>query len=171
MDEQNIAIVNQNDEIIAYQDKLKVHEKGILHRAFSIFIFNEKNEILLQQRAFSKYHSPGLWTNSCCSHAIEGEEFSQTIHSRLIEEMGMDCDLHFKFSFHYHFKFENGLIENEIDHVYFGNCSVNPNPNSDEVNDYRWASISEIRHQIESNPENFTYWFKFIFERVAMLVQ
>lgn len=166
-----IAIVNKNDEIIGYRDKLEVHEQGLLHRAFSIFIFNDKKEMLLQQRAFSKYHSPGLWTNACCSHAVEGEGFNNTIHSRLVEEMGMDCDLFFKFSFQYRFAFDNGLIENEIDHVFLGFCSNNPVPNTEEVHDYRWVSISEIRQEIVSKPENFTYWFKFIFERVAKLIE
>ncbi len=170
MKDANIAIVNKNDEIIGFQDKLYVHQVGILHRAFSIFIFNDKNEMLLQQRALSKYHSPGLWTNSCCSHAVEGEKFNKTIHSRLMEEVGMDCDLLFKFSFHYRFEFDNNLIENEIDHVYFGYYNDNPIPNPTEVNDYRWLSISEIRAEIQTNPENYTYWFKFIFERAVALM-
>lgn len=166
MDEQKIAIVNIYNQIIGYQDKLEVHREGILHRAFSIFVFNEKREMLLQQRAFSKYHSPGLWTNTCCSHATENKEFETSIHERLMEEMGFDCKLDYQFLFKYKVDFENGLIEHEIDHVYFGFSSEDPNPNPEEVAAYCWVNAKDIRDEIKKHPEKFTYWFKLIFERV-----
>ncbi len=128
-----IALLNDNDEIISYKDKLIVHTEGLLHRAFSIVIFNSNNEILLQKRAPDKYHSGSLWTNTCCSHLPEGNEMSQFIHTRLKQEMGFDCELNFLEKFHYKTTFENGLIENEIDYLYTGKFDGNPSPDISEV--------------------------------------
>ncbi len=155
-----IALVDKDDKIIGYEDKLKVHELGLLHRAFSIIVFNDKDEILLQKRASTKYHSPGLWTNTCCSHLIENQDFEEYIHDRLQDEMGFDCELEFKFSFHYKIEFANGLTENEIDHVYFGYWKGTPEINPDEADEYKWISIKDLKKDMNINPENYTYWFK-----------
>ena len=112
-----IAIIDQNDNIIAYDEKLIVHKLGLLHRAFSILVFNDQNQVLLQKRASSKYHSPNLWTNTCCSHLVKDKDFERYIHERLMFEMGFDCKLKFAFSFHYKIAFDNGLSENKIDHL------------------------------------------------------
>lgn len=163
----NIALVDEKDQIKGYEEKLLVHEKGLLHRAFSIFIFNSKNEILLQQRAHEKYHSGGLWTNTCCSHLAENEDFDKAIHKRLKKEMGFDCPLDFAFKFHYRVCFKNGLIENEIDHVFIGKYEGVPKPNPAEVATYKWMSINQIKLDLEKHEENYTYWFKVAFEDVC----
>ncbi|MCP9766705.1 isopentenyl-diphosphate Delta-isomerase [Lacihabitans sp. LS3-19] len=161
----NIPLVDDQDNIIGHAEKLDVHVRGLLHRAFSILVFNEKKEILIHQRAFSKYHSPGLWTNTCCGHPNEGESMESAVHRRLFEEMGFDCDLKYSFTFRYLAKFDNGLTENEIDHVYTGEYNEDFTVNPDEVADYKWLSKSEIINQIAENPENFTVWFREIMKK------
>jgi isopentenyl-diphosphate Delta-isomerase len=162
----NIALVNEADKITGFANKQEVHEKGLLHRAFSILVFNDKNEVLLQRRALTKYHSPGLWTNTCCSHLVEDCEFETYIHERLENEMGFDCELDFQFSFHYRIEFDNGLCENEIDHVYFGKWNGTPKPNHDEADGFMWIAIEELKTDLKNNPENYTYWFKELMERI-----
>jgi len=159
-----IALVNTNDEIIGYDDKLKVHEQGILHRAFSIFIFNKKGEMLIHQRAHHKYHSPSLWTNTCCSHLYENMTMDECVHDRLQFEMGFDAEVDFKFKFTYRESFDNGLTEYETDHVFFGTWEGIPNPNIDEVASYKWISMNVLKNDIGKNPQNYTYWFKHILE-------
>jgi isopentenyl-diphosphate delta-isomerase len=155
-----ITLVDKDDNVSGYEEKLLVHQKGLLHRAFSILIFNKKGEMLIHQRALSKYHSPGLWTNACCGHPNKGETVLDAAHRRLGEEMGFDSPLHYQFKFHYQAELENGLIENEIDHVYFGEYNdtfiVNPN----EVEDFKWVVTSQIKEETKSTPENFTVWFR-----------
>lgn len=155
-----IALVNNNDEIVGYEDKLKVHQDGLLHRAFSIIVFNINNEILLQKRASTKYHSPGLWTNTCCSHLPKNQRFYVYMRNRLKDEMGLDCELEFKFKFTYKAEFPNGLIEHETDHVYFGYWNGTPEINPEEADDYKWISIKDLKKDMNINPENYTYWFK-----------
>ncbi len=162
---EKIAIVTQNDEIIGYEPKLSVHKNGLLHRAFSILIFNDKGEMLIQKRAQSKYHSGGLWTNACCSHLIENCTMDEYIHNRLKHEMGFDCPLEYLSKFQYVAKFENGLTENEIDHIYIGKWNGNPELNLEEAEDFCWKSLDEIKQDIENQPEKFTYWFKEIIKR------
>lgn len=162
----NIALVNEADKIIGFANKQEVHEKGLLHRAFSVLVFNDKNEILLQKRASSKYHSPGLWTNTCCSHLVEDCDFEIYIHERLKDEMGFDCELKFQFSFHYRIEFDNGLCENEIDHVFFGKWNGTPEPNPEEVDNFRWVNPDVLSEDLEENPEEYTYWFKELMKRV-----
>ncbi len=157
-----IALVDEQDNITGFSDKTEVHQKGLLHRAFSIIIFNSKGEMLLQQRALSKYHSAGLWTNACCSHLTTDTEMDIIIHDRLINEMGFDCHLEQIFKFQYHVNFDNGLTENEIDWVYRGIFEGTPNPNPDEVQSYRWINMVELVKEINHSPEKFTYWFKYI---------
>lgn len=165
-----IALVNKDDEIIGFEDKLEVHKLGLLHRAFSILVYNDKNEILLQKRASTKYHSPGLWTNTCCSHLIENQNFETYMHNRLQNEMGFDCDLEFQFKFTYKKGFDNGLTEYETDHVYTGNWHGEPNPNPDEVDEYKWMSMEDLRKDIIKNPDSYTYWFKEIISRSNIIV-
>ncbi|HOZ30468.1 MAG TPA: isopentenyl-diphosphate Delta-isomerase, partial [Bacteroidales bacterium] len=148
-----------NDNIIGFEYKDAVHKKGLLHRAFSLFVFNDKNELLLQKRAKSKYHSPGLWTNTCCSHLIENCEFEDYIHERLEFEMGFDCIIQYKFSFHYKICFNNGLTENEIDHVYFGKWNGIPTPNPNEAESFNWMKWKDIVIDVQQNPDKYTYWF------------
>ncbi len=165
MNKNHIALLDEKDNIIGYEEKLKVHQKGLLHRAFSILVFNDDGEILLQKRASTKYHSPGLWTNTCCSHLIKSLDFDEYIHSRLLDEMGFDCELKYKCKFHYLAEFENGLTENEIDHVYIGHWNGTPSLNSEEADDYQWESIENIKKGIKENPDEYTYWFKEIMKR------
>ncbi len=162
-----IALLNDADEIIGFEDKLKVHELGLLHRAFSILVFNDNDEILLQKRASTKYHTPGLWTNTCCSHLTEHQNFDSYMHDRLQDEMGFDCELNFQFKFHYEAKFGNGLTENEIDHVFYGKWNGIPKPNPAEADDYKWDSLANIIKDIDQNPDNYTYWFKEIIKKIS----
>jgi isopentenyl-diphosphate delta-isomerase len=165
-DDNLIALVDENDLVTGYEDKMEVHRKGLLHRAFSVFVLNDKNEIMLQQRAFQKYHSGGLWTNTCCSHMVLGEKFDVTIHKRLVEEMGFDCSLERIYSFRYNTPFSNGLIENELDHVYMGRFNGVPILNPNEVCDWKWLTIGAITDDIDQNPDNYTYWFKIAFQHL-----
>ena len=164
-----ILLVNEEDIEAGYEEKLKVHEKGILHRAYSIFIFNSKKEVLLQKREMSKYHSPGLWTNTCCSHQRMKEKLEEATHRRLQEEMGFDTDLSELFTFIYHIDFPNGLTENELDHVFVGYYEGEINPNPKEVEAYKWVSMEELMEQVRIAPEDYTYWLKECLPRVYNL--
>ncbi len=157
-----IAEVNSKDKIIGFSDKESIHAKGLLHRAFSIFIFNSKGNLLLQQRSLGKYHTPGLWTNTCCSHLPKDMEMEKAACLRLKEEMGFNAELKHIKTFHYRVQFENGLIENEIDHIYVGFYNQEPKPNPSEVAKYKWVDLPTIEKEIELHPEEFTYWFKHI---------
>jgi isopentenyl-diphosphate Delta-isomerase len=162
-----IALVDENDTITGFEEKLVVHQKGLLHRAFSIFIFNDKNELLIHRRAIEKYHSGGLWTNTCCSHLLQGEEFETSIHNRLRLEMGFDCPLEFAFKFRYSTTFSNALIENELDHVFIGRFNGVPLPDPEEVCDWKWANPDDLIQDFALNGQNYTYWFKMAFHRIA----
>ncbi|MDD3687624.1 MAG: isopentenyl-diphosphate Delta-isomerase [Bacteroidales bacterium] len=159
-DSLKIALVDENDKIIGFAAKDEVHKKGFLHRAFSIFVFNSKNQLLLQKRAVSKYHSGGLLTNTCCSHLVENVDFENYMHQRLREEMGFDCELIFRFSFTYKIKFDNGLTEYETDHVYTGIWDGIPKPNPDEADGFLWMDFDEVILDVEKTPEKYTYWFR-----------
>ena len=159
-----IICVDEKDNELGYIEKMDAHIKGVLHRALSIFIFNEKNELLLQKRYSGKYHSPSLWTNTCCTHPNKNESTDTAAKRRLEEEMGFCCDLKEVFSFIYYIKFDNNLIEHEFDHVYFGRYSDKIYINPLEVEDYKWISINEIKTDLKNNPENYTYWFRYIME-------
>jgi len=156
----SIALVDTNDNVIGYEEKHLTHSKGLLHRAFSVLVFNSKGELLLQRRALNKYHSAGLWTNTCCSHMPQGVAWEQFIHTRLFEEMGFDCDLKFETKFHYQVDFGDGMIENEIDHIYVGYFDGTPKPNPDEVCEWAWVGLDFMLEDIEHQPEKYTYWFK-----------
>jgi isopentenyl-diphosphate delta-isomerase len=161
-----LILVDKNDNEIGTLDKLSVHQRGLLHRAFSVFIFNSENELLLQQRADEKYHSPGLWSNTCCSHPLSGEKIADSISRRLKEEMGMQCDTQFKFSFIYKAQFGNGLTEHELDHVYFGESDDLPKPNPAEVKNWKYISLQNLQEEIALHPEKFSAWLKISIPRI-----
>ncbi|MDE3741397.1 isopentenyl-diphosphate Delta-isomerase [Maribacter polysaccharolyticus] len=165
MKEEEVILVNTQDEQMGTMPKMEAHEKALLHRAFSVFIMNDKGEIMLQQRAAHKYHSPLLWTNTCCSHQREGETNIEAGRRRLQEEMGFTADLRELFSFIYKAPFDNGLTEHEYDHVMMGSYSGDPKINPEEVADFKWMSPEEIQKDIAENPEDYTVWFKIIFEK------
>lgn len=143
-------------------EKLEAHEKGLLHRAFSVFVFNTKNELLLQQRALGKYHSEGLWTNTCCSHPAPGESITDAAKRRLLEEMGIQCPLEHKFNFIYKAELDKGLTEFELDHVLVGKSDSDPKLNLSEAKDYKWMALEDIVKDISNNPDSYTEWFKII---------
>lgn len=164
MPEEQVILVNDKDEPIGLMGKMEAHEKAILHRAFSVFVFNDKNELMLQQRAAEKYHSPLLWANTCCSHQREGESNLEAGKRRLQEEMGFVCELQEKFSFIYKAPFDNGLTEHELDHVMIGEFNEEPKINSEEVAAYKWMSLNAVKNDMEEQPEIYTAWFKIIFK-------
>lgn len=164
MTEEKVILVDINDEPIGLMEKIAAHEQALLHRAFSVFVLNDKNEIMLQQRAASKYHSPLLWTNTCCSHQRPGETNIQAGKRRLQEEMGFEVELTELFNFIYKAPFDNGLTEHELDHVMIGKYNDEPNINKDEVESWKWMSIEAIKTDMKENPNDYTTWFKIIFE-------
>jgi len=161
---EHVILVNENDEPIGLMEKLEAHQKGVLHRAFSVFILNDKNELMLQQRAQSKYHSPLLWTNTCCSHQKPNETNTEAGSRRLQEEMGFTTELLDVFSFIYKAPFDNGLTEHELDHVLVGKFNEEPNINPTEVEAWKWMAIEDIKEDLRINPEQYTVWFKIIFD-------
>lgn len=161
-----VILVDEFDNPLGTMEKMEAHQEANLHRAFSVFIFNEKNELMLQQRALSKYHSPGLWTNTCCSHPRHGEETIDAAHRRMKEEMGFDCEFEEAFSFTYLADVGGGLIEHEYDHVFIGKSSGVPVINRSEVNDWTYMPMETIREEINSSPEKYTVWFKIAFDEV-----
>ena len=163
---EEIILVDENDKEIGIGEKMKVHQDGKLHRAFSIFVFNSKNEMLLQKRAKVKYHCGGLWTNTCCSHPRKGELLEEATHRRLREEMGFDCELKEVGDFIYKAKFDNGLTEHEYDHVFTGKFDGAPNLNPEEADDYKWIGLEELKKEIKKTPADFTVWFKIAMEKV-----
>jgi isopentenyl-diphosphate delta-isomerase len=160
-----VILVDSNDNAIGKMEKIEAHEKGLLHRAFSVFIFNDNNELLLQQRALSKYHTPGLWTNTCCSHQKVGETNIEAGQRRLMEEMGFSVPLKEKMAFTYKAPFSNGLTEHEYDHILVGHYNDEPQPNPEEVESWKWQKIEDIVEDISHNPEKYTAWFKIIFDK------
>lgn len=161
---EQVILVDEQDNPIGLMEKIEAHEKALLHRAFSVFVFNKKGELMLQQRAAHKYHSPLLWTNTCCSHQRDGETSIEAGKRRLEEEMGFTCDLEEVFWFIYKAPFDNGLTEHELDHVMVGNFEGIPQINTDEVAAYKWMSLKEVKKDIEKQPEMYTAWFKIIFK-------
>jgi isopentenyl-diphosphate Delta-isomerase len=161
-----VILVDENDVAIGSIDKMQAHEKALLHRAFSVFIFNSRGEMLLQQRADKKYHSGGLWTNACCSHPAPGEDTAKAAARRLKEELGFTTYLQKAFSFTYRTDFENGLTENEFDHVFTGIYDGPIVADADEVKDHRFLSMAEIENLIQKEPENFSSWFLIAFPKI-----
>jgi isopentenyl-diphosphate Delta-isomerase len=163
---QQVILVDENDNAIGSMEKMDVHLKGLMHRAFSIFIFNSRGEMLLQQRAAKKYHSAGLWSNACCSHPHPGEEIKPAAERRLYEEMGFKTSLQKVFDFKYEARFENGLTENEFDHVFVGEYEGEIKINPDEVNDHSFKSMRKIKQELQKNPRNYTAWFHIAFPKI-----
>ena len=163
-----VVLVNENDEPQGLMEKIEAHEKALLHRAFPVFVNNDKGEIMLQQRALSKYHSPGLWTNTCCSHQRDGEQNLAAGKRRLMEEMGFETPLKELFSFVYKADMGNGLTEHEFDHVMQGEFNKLPNINPEEVASWKWMLPDDIKKDIEKQPDLYTPWFKIIFEKYYM---
>ena len=165
MSKEKVILVNESGEQIGLMPKIEAHEKGLLHRAFSVFILNSRNELMLQQRALHKYHSPGLWTNTCCSHQREGESNLEAGKRRLFEEMGFTTQLEELFSFIYKAPFDNGLTEHEYDYVLAGRYDGEPTINPEEVAAWKWMPLEEVHRDIIENEERYTVWFKIIFNR------
>ena len=155
-----VVLVDQNNNEIGTEDKLDAHKKGLLHRAFSIFIFNDNNQILLQKRSDVKYHSAGLWSNTCCSHPYNDKQLVEYANTRLLQEMGIQSNLKEFFSFIYKAEFSNGLIEFEYDHVFFGKYNSDPMLNIDEASSFKWINFKQLQLEIEENPTKFTFWLK-----------
>jgi isopentenyl-diphosphate delta-isomerase len=162
----DVILVDERDEPIGIMEKMEVHQKALLHRAFSVFVFNSKGEVLLHKRSQKKYHSAGLWTNACCSHPSPGEETLLAAENRLQEEMGINTTLKKAFDFTYKASFENGLTEYEFDHVFVGIYEGVIFPNTDEVSDYCYKSIEEIKNSIQTHPLKYTEWFKIAFPKL-----
>jgi len=171
MNNEQVILVDEYDNVLGSIDKMEAHQKGLLHRAFSVFIFGRRGEMLLQRRALSKYHSPGLWSNTCCSHPQPGEETMLAAQKRLHEEMGFHTPLVKMFDFIYKVSFENGLTENEFDHVYIGEYNGDIHPNPEEVSDYVFKSMNEIDRELKATPSAYTAWFHIAYRKIAELIQ
>ena len=163
--EEMVILVDKNDNQLGLMEKIEAHKKAVLHRAFSVFILNDNNELLLQRRALSKYHSPGLWTNTCCSHPRDGESVINAGIRRLREEMGFETEINNLFSFIYKAEFDNGLTEHEFDHVLLGRYNKTPLINKLEVSDWKWTNIEFLKKDVVINPDLYTVWFKIIFQQ------
>ena len=164
MKEEQVILVNEKDETIGLMNKLVAHENAVFNCAFSVFVLNDKNEVMLQQRAHHKYHSPLLWTNTCCSHQRAGETNIEAGKRRLFEEMGFKTELKELFHFIYKAPFDNGLTEHELDHVMIGYSNEEPNINCEEVESWKWMTIEDIKDDMIQNPDIYTVWFKIIFD-------
>ena len=164
MPKRKVILVDEKDNPLGTGEKLKTHREGKLHRAFSIFVFNSKGELLLQKRARGKYHSGGLWTNTCCSHPEPDKNLKAEAEKRLQEEMGFTCDLKEISSFVYKAGLGD-LIEYEFDHVFSGKFDGNPEPDKTEAEDWKWINLTELKQDVKDSPEKYTYWFKAILEK------
>lgn len=161
-----VILVDENDTQTGVLEKLEAHQKGLLHRAFSVFIFNDQNQLMLQQRALDKYHSGGLWSNTCCSHPMPGESTEDACHRRLKEEMGFDTPLEFVTSFIYKAEVGHQLTEHEYDHVFIGKFNEAPSLNTHEVVSWKFVDIKDLETDMTANPNNYTVWFRIIFSKV-----
>ncbi|MEM7819591.1 MAG: isopentenyl-diphosphate Delta-isomerase [Candidatus Aenigmatarchaeota archaeon] len=166
-----VILVDKNDKEIGTMEKIEAHKKAKLHRAFSIFIFNSKNEMLIQKRAKTKYHCGGLWSNTCCSHPRPGETIENATHRKLKQEMGFDCELKEIFSFIYKAKFDNGLTEYEFDHVFIGKYESEIIPNKNEIDDWKFISIKELLKDVKNHPKKYTPWFKKVLKKVITYIK
>jgi isopentenyl-diphosphate delta-isomerase len=159
---EEVILVDENDNDVGTMEKIEAHRQGALHRAFSILIFNSKGQLLLQKRSWKKYHSGGLWTNTCCSHPRPDEDMNIAMRRKLKQEMGIDVNTKFSHKFIYKVDLENDLKEHEYDHVYIGLYDGEPEINSDEVDEWRFEDMDRLRSDVEKNPQEFTYWFRLI---------
>lgn len=165
MKTEQLILVDKNDRVLGEGDKIEVHREGALHRAFSIFVFDDHNRLLLQKRAQTKYHSGGLWSNTCCGHPRPGEDTLAAAHRRLQEEMNFDCHLRKAFAFLYRVELDNDLVEHEYDHVFFGKYNGNPKPDAEEAEDWKWIELEEVKRELSENPERFSYWLREALDR------
>jgi isopentenyl-diphosphate delta-isomerase len=170
MTEEYVVLVDENDQEIGQLEKIEAHRLGKLHRAFSILIFNDRGELLLQQRAADKYHSPLLWTNTCCSHPRPQESVLEAANRRLQEEMGLAANLQKKFHFLYEAKLDQGLSENELDHVFIGYSNLDPSINPKEVQAFKWISLDKLEQEFEINRNSFTIWFQILFKEYKEII-
>lgn len=166
---EKVILVDENGDEVGIEEKIKAHREGKLHLAFSIFIFNNSGEILLQRRAKSKYHSGGLWTNTCCSHPRPGEKVEEAAHRRLRGEMGFDCNLEKVFSLIYKVNLDHNLTEYEFDHVFVGKYGGDINPNRSEVHGFKWVRLGTLKEDMEKHPKNYTAWFKIVLKKLGTL--
>lgn len=166
-----VILVDQNDVEVGRAEKLIAHKKGLLHRAFSIFLFNSDGDLLIQKRAANKYHSANLWSNTCCSHPKPNETLQEATKRRLKEELNIETELSWSFSHLYRVEFDSGLIENELDHIFIGTYDMLPQINPDEVSDFKYISISDLTLDIEKHPEDYSFWFKELIEKVLNVKQ
>ncbi|NGM66882.1 isopentenyl-diphosphate Delta-isomerase [Sphingobacterium sp. SGR-19] len=171
MERNKVVLVDIEDNAIGEMEKLLAHQRGELHRAFSVFIFNDEGALLLQKRAANKYHGGGLWTNTCCSHPQWSEDITMSAMDRLYYEMGIKCDLKLIYSFIYNEPVENNLIEHELDYVFIGQTNQNPVLNKDEASDYKWMNTVEILSDINENPSHYTVWFKQAFPELLSKIE
>lgn len=167
--EEQVILVDEQDNQIGLMEKMQAHREGRLHRAFSVFLFNEKNELLLQKRADTKYHCGGLWTNTCCSHPQKDETLKQAVNRRLQEELGISCETKAVYSFIYKADVGEGLIEYEYDHVFIGTFLEKPHPNLVEVADWKYVTLDFLREDIKINSTHYTPWFRIIMEKIRDL--
>lgn len=163
----HVILVDEQDREVGHMEKLEAHQKGALHRAFSIFLYNDSGQMLLQKRAVEKYHSGALWSNTCCSHPVPGVHISKCLEEKLFQEMGIQASLQKAFDFKYKALLDNGLVEHEYDHVYVGIYNGFPNPNPEEVAAWRYADSEDLQKEIYDAPELFTPWFKLLLPRLA----
>ena len=166
MPEEKVILVDEHDHEIGSAEKIKAHQEGRLHRAFSIFVFNSEAKLLLQKREKKKYHSGDLWTNTCCGHPRPEEPVEKAAHRRLQEEMGFDCELQEMFSFTYKVQFDNDLFEHEYDSVFMGQFDGEPFPSLEEVDGWKWIDLEELRGDVQKNPDGYTYWLRICIDRV-----
>ncbi|MDG4946539.1 isopentenyl-diphosphate Delta-isomerase [Weeksellaceae bacterium KMM 9713] len=162
VEKENVVLITEQDEPIGLMEKQEAHVAGVLHRAFSVFIFNDNGELLIQQRAFEKYHTPGKWTNTCCSHPRDGETYEEGAIRRLQEEMGFTCPIEYQFNFIYKADVGQGLTEHELDYVFKGVYNEEPVVNPEEVAAYKWIDFDELQQDVQNNPEEYTPWFRII---------
>ena len=168
---ENVILVDEHDQELGLMEKMEAHRKGLLHRAFSVFVLNSDGDLLIQQRATHKYHSGGLWTNTCCSHPRQGEDIEAAAHRRLEEEMGFDCLVNKAFEFTYRAELDKGMTEHEYDHLFIGYFNGEPKINPEEVQAYKWVDLKSLERDIERNPQRYTEWFKIIFQQFLEAVK
>lgn len=168
---ENVILVDERDQPLGLMEKMEAHRQGLLHRAFSVFVLNNNGELLLQQRALHKYHSGGLWTNTCCSHPRYNEKIEDAAHRRLMEEMGFDCYVEKAFEFTYRAELDKGMIEHEYDHLFIGYHNADPKVNPAEVMDFKWQDLDSIERELREEPEQYTAWFKKIYAQFTKVVK
>lgn len=166
--EEKVILVDVHDNAIGVMEKMEAHRRGVLHRAISVIVRNDRNEFLMQQRALHKYHTPGLWSNTCCSHPRPGEDSLSAAKRRLTEEMGFTCQLEKAFDFIYKAEFPNGLTEHELDQVYVGRYNSDPEINPVEAHDFRWINLAALQKDVALFPEKYTIWFRIILKEAEL---